>query len=256
MPFLEQRRAARMACALPARLYGRGSDLDGTVEDVSRIGIRLSLPLASLCEGPGVDMLHLARAVEAYLGPRFNLDLNPEMLGPLVRKRLRIVRIGQDRDKPDALELGGEFGVPLSEDESRMLELNLPPLGHVPPLPVRTGRRSQRYEAYLHPSAGHRSAPLAGTSSAPEAGRALFHASRATGLDVRAPDVTTLALALAGAFGPEPVLELRRGTVQIWSGRTRIQHIETAAPASSEVRVHVRACDVPGFGARRGAGTA
>lgn len=241
MPYLNQRRAHRIPCELPTRIYGSLTDLDAQVLDLSRTGLRIRLPLDALGVEEAGDMLALARAVDRHMGPRFNLDLNHVALGPLLRKRVHLVRIGEAPLAEGLVELGCEFRVPLSDDESGVLELDLPAIEVAHTVAVRAGPPARRFAAYLHPSAGWGGRKLAGTTPGLEDGTALFMADGSARLAVPDLDVTTVARALAGSFGPRPVLEIRDGTQCVWAGPTRVRQIETAAPRSREMRVEVEA---------------
>ncbi|MDJ0976608.1 MAG: PilZ domain-containing protein [Planctomycetota bacterium] len=243
--FMEQRRAHRIPCELPIRIYGPGADIDAQIHDVSRTGLRIRVPLAALGSLADHDMLDLARAVDQHMGAWFNMDLNHEELGPLVRKRVRLVRLGETSKDTDVLELGCEFGVPLSNDESSVLDLDLPALDAPVPLQVRSGPRPRRYAAYLNPSNGWHGRRLAGTTPGLRDGGAVFCADSGSGLGLQEVDVTTIARALAGAYGPRPVLEILQGTQCVWAGPTRIRQVEAAPAPSREMRVGVEAVGCP-----------
>ncbi len=239
MTFIEQRRAHRLPCEYPVRIYGEGADMDAQLHDVSRTGARICIPLVALGGVHAGDLLSLARAVDNYVGSWFNVDLNHEVLGPLLRKRVRVVRLGEGFREGEFLELGCEFSVPLSDDESCVLNLDLPPIGTPPPLQIATGPRPRRFPAFLHPSAGWHGRRLAGTTSGIQDGGALFCADSGAAFSSDDLGVTTLARALAGSFGPQPVLEIRQGEQCVWLGSTRVREIESAAPRSREMRVRV-----------------
>ncbi len=240
MTMINQRRALRVTCELPVRIYGRASDLFGTLNDVSRMGVRLCVSLDSLGCDQGHDLLRLGHMVEQHLGARFNMDLNHDVLGPLVRKRLHVVRLGQGREDEGVLELGCEFGVPLSEDESKMLALDLPPLGTMPPAPVLTGpNASRRYEALLLPTEGFGNRMLSGRTHGLSNRMATFCANPSQGLKLRDREVSTMAMALAREYGPSPVLEIVDGRHQLWAGRAQIRHVESVATESNGLCLQV-----------------
>lgn len=243
--FTEQRRAHRVPCELPTRIYGAIVDLDAQTHDLSRTGARIRLSLAALGGMDPDDVPGLARAVDQHLGVWFTMDLNHEELGPLVRKHVRLVRLGQPTRDGCFLELGCEFGVPLTEAESAVLDLDLPPLDAAVPLVVRQGHRPRRYAAYLYPSKGWPGRRLIGTTPGMEAGNAVISADSGAGLGLRDADVTTIARALASAYGPQPVLEILQGTQCVWVGPTRIRQVQTASPPSREMRIGVEAIECP-----------
>ncbi len=226
-----QRRALRVPCNLPARVFGRDADVRGTVLDISRMGLRLHVDLAALGCLDGDDLLRLGRVVEQHFGARFNVDLDHEALGQLVRKRLHVVRLGQERGREGTLELGCSFTEPLSDDETRVLDLDLPPMGTPPPPPVLTGPTARRqYEAYLLPTEGYGGRMLPGRTTGLSDTRATFRANPNQGLDLSDREVSTMAMALAREYGPAPVLEIVDGNHQLWAGEARVRHV-AAAPS-------------------------
>lgn len=238
MRITSTRRASRVSCRIPVRVFGRQSDLDGSIRDISRLGVRLRVHLEPLGLPPTDSILRLGHLVEQHLGARFNADLDQDELGTLVRKRLHVVRIGQECLDEGVLEVGCEFAVPLTTDELQALALELPPLTHPPVHLDGTGAdRRQENEALLLPTEGWDGGMLTGQAQACSDRRAVFSADLNEHRCFGDRDVTTVAIALAKQYGPAPVLEAVEGHHQLWALKTRICRVESAAQSSN---VHIQ----------------
>ncbi|MDJ0521967.1 MAG: PilZ domain-containing protein [Planctomycetota bacterium] len=235
-----QRRAKRIPCRIPIRIFGRHTDLDGTLHDISRLGARLRVPLDAYGRVRTDNILRLGQLVEQHLGGRFNADLNQDELGSLVRKRMRVVRIGQERIQGDLLEVGCEFGIPLTGEEVRALQIELP-------MPVRASipfgpeTATPKDDACLLPTEGWSGGILTGHTRVLGEGRAVFQASRTSHLVRGEHDLTALTIALAKAYGPAPVLEAVDGHHQLWVRKTRIRRVEATEYATG-LRVQLETC--------------
>ena len=121
-----KRRSERVDCSVPLNLVGR---LDGAavrVVDMSRDGLRLRVALADLDLHPHAGLLTVwARASKALLEATL-VDFDPSVLGDLVRRRIRPVRLMHSPDDPTCVEVGCAFEVPLGEDDLAALGLDLP----------------------------------------------------------------------------------------------------------------------------------
>ena len=253
MSTAEHRGALRIPCAYPVRVAARGRTYTGTMQDVSRTGLRMWIPTGAL--GTDEDsLLVVAQLVDELMGSRFQGDLHHEMLGPLVRKRMHLVRLGQS-DAQQAVELGCEFDEPLTDEETGMLGLGLPQLGvttaeayrHVP-APRKRSAASQEepppliapkgYDAYVHPTDGLPTEPLAGETYGIKDQEAVVRAQRTADL---AADIPSLTIALAKGYGPEPVLEILDGLRMVWSGKADIRRVELTGPKG--VRIHMQGRD-------------
>lgn len=252
MSSAENRRALRVSCALPVRVAARGARFAGTIQDVSRTGLRLWIPTTEL-GSDAESLLAMAQLVDEQIGSKFQGDLHYEMLGPLIRKQLQIVRLGQSAMEP-AVELGCVFDVPLTDDESSMLGLGLPELGVTTPGAYRAVPGPQRrgaedddsapsapraYDAYVHPTEGLGAEPLAGETHGMQEFEAVVQAPLAPSL--ACADVPSLTVALSETYGPEPILEILDGLRMVWSGRADIRHVEVTS--SEQVRIHMAGRD-------------
>jgi hypothetical protein len=125
---LERRRAARVTCRLPVRLVRGGHVTHGTTEDLSRTGVRIRVPLKDLQLEAEDELSSIARRLDQRLGEACVGEFHWQVLGSLVRKVLRVVRVVRVADDPKMLDLGCELRVPLDVLESEALGVDLPQL--------------------------------------------------------------------------------------------------------------------------------
>ncbi|MDJ0973698.1 MAG: hypothetical protein QNJ98_04505 [Planctomycetota bacterium] len=129
MPNNEQRAARRIACEFPMRLLNNNQVVEALAHDISRKGVRIQVPGASLGVHRLSSLVQVARRVREVLGDTFVADMHHQLLGNLVQKRLRPIRIGhRDWVSPD-VELGCRIDEGISDEEAGMLGLALPHLG-------------------------------------------------------------------------------------------------------------------------------
>lgn len=128
----DRRRAQRLSCRLPVRLKGHGNPCLATTLDLSRVGVRIAVPRLELGIGVEADTQRIARAVNARLGAISVADLHYQVLGALVRKGMRLVRIALPVDEVVHVELGFEFRSPITDEEATFLGLALPDLIDAP----------------------------------------------------------------------------------------------------------------------------
>ena len=121
-----RRRTERIGCDVPLNFLGR---LDGAairVLDMSRHGLRLRVGLEDLGLEANAGLLAVwARASRALLEAAV-ADFDPEVLGNLVRRRLRPVRLMQSEQDAGCVEMGCAFEAPLGDDDLAALGLDLP----------------------------------------------------------------------------------------------------------------------------------
>ncbi len=225
--------------------------------DVSRTGMALQIPVARLLGEKRGDLAALAGAVEKLMGDHFLADLHSEMLGPLVRKRLRPIRLGHISDDTGGLEIGCVFEEPLSDDEATMLGIGLPPVGVTSVAAFREVPAPKRRESdeddeleqpkpeghmgYLHPSPGMHVHPLVGRTDGVLEDVALL---RLSAMDLPAgtsAEIAPLVAFLTESFGPTPRLEILDGLHMVWAGRVEIESIEIRGRRAGELLVTLRA---------------
>ena len=122
----DRRRAARIPCRLPVRIKGHGTPCLAYTKDLSRVGVCLGLPRSQLALPPDADVQQLVRGVNDRLGPVVVAEFHYEVLGALVRKGLRLVRMALPVDDPGHIELGFEFSHAMTEEETSFLGVDLP----------------------------------------------------------------------------------------------------------------------------------
>ena len=123
---MERRRSPRVSSVLPVRLHVGGRALEGETRDLSRIGARIRVPLAELELLPQAGLTEISARVGKTLGEVVVADLNHKILGNLVRRSLRVVRLARPADIPTVVDVGCMLRVPLSDDEVGALGLVLP----------------------------------------------------------------------------------------------------------------------------------
>ena len=121
-----RRKTRRVDCDVPLNLVGR---LDGAavkVVDMSRTGLRLRVALADLELQPHAGLLTVWSHASKALLEATVADFDPKVLGDLVRRRIRPVRLTHSPDDPSCVEVGCAFEEPLSEEDLAILGLDLP----------------------------------------------------------------------------------------------------------------------------------
>ena len=97
-----------------------------TVRDLSRTGVGIALSPARINLGASANMLRLAHRLAAMFPEEFEIDLDPGRLGEQVRRRVQIVRMRRGVRDDDEILLGCTFHEPLSDGETKALDLLLP----------------------------------------------------------------------------------------------------------------------------------
>jgi hypothetical protein len=249
----EKRESLRVPCSYPVRVYGQLQEFSGRLCDISRTGARLRVGADRLLAG-GADLASMTRALDMLLGSSFLADLHHEMLGPLVRKQLHLIRLGSfvDEGQGTGLEIGCLFDAPLTDEEATMLGIGLPPTGVTTPTafqdvpaPRRRGEtaepekpRPQPYEAYLHPTEGHTGPPLLGETAGMEHDLAVVSFPR-DALGGAVTGVSGFAAELGRRYGPAPRLEILDGLRMLWAGPVRLGDVSMAGPEAERVDVYL-----------------
>lgn len=126
MPDSTRRRTERVGCDVPLNLLGRLDGATVRLVDLSRDGLRLRVALADLDLHPQAGLLTVwARASKALLDAT-TVDFDPQVLGDLVRRRIRPVRLIHSPDDPTCVEVGCAFEASLGDQDLAALGIDLP----------------------------------------------------------------------------------------------------------------------------------
>ncbi len=161
-PRPEHRTSGRVRCDVSVRVVSPATWPRARVLDISRTGIRLAVDVGA---GGGDSLASLARVLDQPRAVKVVVELDPEHLGSLVRRSLKIVRVSPQRSDEGLLELGCELVPALTEDDAEALGLPLPRPGEPPDV----ARRRMAAEAprVRRPNAGARPAsPVASDDAA------------------------------------------------------------------------------------------
>ncbi len=247
----EKRESLRVPCDYPVRVYGQMREFAGKMIDVSRTGMAIEIPVARLLGDEEVSLPALAGAVGKLLGDHFLADLHSEMLGPLVRKKLRPVRLGHISSEEGGLEIGCVFYEPLTDDEATMLGIGLPPIGVTNvaafrdvPAPRRRKSdqegepaqpRPEGHQGYLHPGEGFEAQPLVGRTDGVLDNVALLQLNVVDMPEGVGTEIAPLTSFLGDMFGPQPRLEILDGLRMVFAGPVEIQSIEIRGRRAGEL---------------------
>lgn len=253
----DKRDALRVPCDYSIRVYGQLRELAARMVDISRTGVRIRVPLSRLMNTEVLDYASLTHSLEQVLGKSFQADLHHEMLGPLVRKRIRVMRVGNVDPDADFVEIGGRFDEPLTDDETVMLGVGLPPVGVTAvaafqnvPAPTRRGDegaglagkpRPKGYEGILHPSDGYITEPLVGSTEGVLGVDCLLAIPIERIPGGYGADQLALLVALGNSFGPTPRLEVLDGLHMVWKGGVQLVELELPDSAMGDALLLLRA---------------
>jgi hypothetical protein len=249
---VERRRAGRVACRLPVRLVRSGHITLAATEDLSRTGVRIRLGLEQLGLGPTSDLGSVARRISTLLGDAFVAEFQYELYGNLVRRVLRVARLAQIDPDGGAVDLGCELRVPLEEEETKVLGVDLPPiLGRVDEPEEESasavghgeegnGADHRMLMAYLSPPPERQRPPLRGRAEdlTPQGLRLKLPEVDRMGSGPETADATSLLVAFDDVYGSELSLLLVEGADPIWSGPTRLTGVESRR-GSTPPRIHL-----------------
>ena len=239
---MERRRAPRVSTVLPVRLNVGGRALMGETRDMSRIGARIRVPLTELQLLPQAGLAEISARIGKLFGDVVVADLNHTLLGTLVRRSLRVVRLARPADVPTSVDIGCMLRVPLSDDEVGALGLVLPdqqlPKGVYTAHEVfarlkrkkRSGEDGETPEAMAFVSANENgSAPPVRASNAAFTDRGvLLHLDRHAGatLGTRSRDASAMFDRFVQAYGTNVNLLLVRNQRPLWSGTVSLRAVE------------------------------
>lgn len=126
----ERRRAPRVDCEIPIMLHGHGRSLPSVSSDLSRVGALLRLPLPILGVEASSPLRAVANETLAFLGDRVKVDLHHEILGGLIQRVARPIRVGRRHPSDEYVEIGLDLMRPLTDMEVEFLGIPLPRLYH------------------------------------------------------------------------------------------------------------------------------
>ena len=252
------RQAVRVDCDLPVRMNGGKGDYEGTIVDMSRTGLRVRMPGATLGVHRLSSLVQVTRSLHDALGDTFSGDLHHEMLGPLVQRTLTPCRIAKRDWEHTDVEIGCEFDRGLTDEEVGMLGLPLPRVGseddpadlHVagpvrrvdgapePTGPHLRGPEPVERTAYLYPSPGKTSKPLVTRTNSLTRGMAILAVDDGQGWDLPDLAVADLVMALDAAYGTSILLRVMEGEDDLWVGPAELQEVDVT-PGSRRIRLGV-----------------
>jgi len=256
----DRRRAGRLACKIPVRVRASGRTLIAQTDDLSRVGALLRIPLAELGLPVNAPLSRVADETTSALGDLAALELHYEILGALVQRMARPVRIGRGGEGQGFVEVGCAFRRVLEDAEVEFLGLPLPPLGEDSQdgdfqdeaegsEPQRPAVESPLSIVVCAAPGGELVPPFAAQAELMDAYGAhatVSHVSHIPILPDR-PGVSGLLNTLANTYGSDPWVVLMRQGHPVWSGTARLQSVELG-PRSGRVDLHLqfsRALTVP-----------
>jgi hypothetical protein len=234
----ERRRAGRLACKIPVRVRASGRTLHAHTEDLSRVGARLLIPLSELGLPANSSLTRVAHETTAILGDLASLEFHYEILGTLVRRMARPVRIGRGASGQTHVEVGCALRRSLTDAEVEFLGLPLPPLlSDLPDLEYegRDEGDGEMRPALHSPLAvvvcatdNAEATPFAATAELSDRHGAIAYLSHVSDLPLLPdrPGVSGLLTAITQAYGNDPWVVLMREGQPVWSGAARIESVE------------------------------
>ena len=211
-------------------------------ENLSRTGALLRIPLSELGLPANASLTHVAQETTSVLGDLASLELHYEILGTLVRRMARPVRLGRGAEGQAYVEVGCALNRSLTESEVEFLGLPLPPLQDAPPAEdtpeedldpaSKSTRRRVALESPLAlvvcANANQEAPPFAvGAETVDRLGAHVVaqHLSELPFLPER-PGVSGLLSAMTKAYGHEPWVVLMREGAPVWSGTAHLETVE------------------------------
>lgn len=244
----DRRRAGRLACKIPVRVRASGRTLIAQTEDLSRVGALLRIPLAELGLPINAPLSRVADETTSALGDLAALELHYEILGALVQRMARPVRIGRGGEGQGFVEVGCAFRRCLEDAEVEFLGLPLPPLAmegsdgesEEAGEPERPAIESPLSVVVCAAPGGDPVTPFAAHAELMDeygAHAVVSHVSELPILPDR-PGVSGLLNTLANTYGSDPWVVLLRQGHPVWSGTARLQSVELG-PTSGRVDLHL-----------------
>ncbi len=243
----ERRRAPRVDCRMPVLLHGRGQTLNALSVDLSRVGTMLRVPIAELGLSPSTPLAQLGREAISALGDVITVDLHHEILGNLIQRTARPIRVGRAHPNQDYIEIGIDLLKPLSDMEVEFLGMPLPPLFHEvdvtwePPASTESlGGDAREVTVVFCPADERGTRPLRIVPAQLDAdgARANLGPVDCLPLAVDGHGAADVLTALAEVYGAEPNSLIFVDAQPVWSGASRLQAVEVGAQ-DREVRLQV-----------------
>ena len=119
----DKRRAIRVACTVPTQIRTRTGWMEVRALDLSRGGVRFSIPADRVGLAPGAALLEVARKLGTLLPERIECRLGAE---GRVERVLRVVRIAAPDRKSSDITLGCLHDRPLEDEDALVLDVVLP----------------------------------------------------------------------------------------------------------------------------------
>lgn len=214
---------------------------DVRIVDISRTGVRLRVPLATLGFEPGAGLADLAAHLDRVVPRRAAAQFHPERLGALVERELHVVRIALPDGEGGEVELGCRMDRRLGDVEAAALDVPVPAEGQR----IEEGPTRERYEVREHeglqvsflrncevlvrPADGDASREWSGAPERmDETGLTTrFRDRTRLGLtDEDDRDARSLAVAFSDVYGPQADLEIRAGTRTLYRGPGRLTRVQ------------------------------
>jgi len=235
----ERRRAPRIDCSIPVLVHGRGQILKATSTDLSRVGTMLRVPISELGLPPETSLSDLGREAIAALGDVVTVDLHHEILGALIQRTARPIRVGRSHPSQDYIEIGLDLLKPLTDMEVQFLGMPLPPLFHdvdvtwEPPATSQSigGEDAGEVTVVFCAADENKTPPLRVVPVQLDSTGVRADLGRVESLPLLtgghgAADVLT---ALADVYGSEPKALIFVDAQPVWSGTARLQAVEVCS---------------------------
>lgn len=224
----ERRRAPRHPADIPLRLTTSGRVFAARTVNVSQVGVLVRLPLAELGVSADSDAGVVIERVTQSLGDLVMVDFDPAQLGSLVRKGMRLVRIGLPDPTGDAVDVGCDLREALTDEELHALGLPASdPAGDAEAAPAEplTPAPVPDIDAMLVAADGRAAPPLFGSLGYVGAGgiELVVPAHAREGRLPPRPTVRGVLDAVSRLYGGRPALVLSRGRRPVWSGAARVR---------------------------------
>jgi hypothetical protein len=237
----ENRRLSQRAiCGHTIRLSTTGADLlHAEMVDVSRSGVRIRIDGNLLGIHRLTPLNRIARELAHLLGKGFEAEFHYEHIGPLVRKRLRLMRIAQRDWQQADVEIGCALDAPLRDEELALLGVTLPTPTDAPARLVPSEAPTPERVVWIHPAAGRDTDPLCTHPDHMTRGMAVLRVPDTSRHDFGYMDVVSVVCALDAAFGRHVTLSVVEGADEVWRGPAEIREVDVDERDPSQLRLGV-----------------
>ncbi len=243
----DRRRATRLDCKIPVLLHSSGRSLRTTAVDLSRVGALVRVPFAELGLDRDIPLAQLGREATFLLGDIVRLDVHYEILGTLIQRDARPVRIGRAHLGQDFIEVGLDLMVPISDMEVEFLGLPLPsvrddePATWLPAQSIETSSgNTPPLTVVLCNEADDRTPPLRVVPQHLDRQGARADLGPANRLPVLPEQMGAAGVLqmLAETYGGEPRTVIMLRGEPVWSGAARFSAVEVC-PYDQSVRLQL-----------------